>query len=315
MATTTLSDNLGIAWTGDFESLKQFVSEHLKVDGAWSSPGSDKKLFTSENVIISWRKSKGILLVSGEKAVNIVNELCKQICNGGEGKNSVGLPSNKSVDIYHDIGDLKCGQLTNSEAIQSLPDSVLHTSSVLSQFQDFMNTKKKAAFDESTETTSTNEYAKQAQCHNPEVIITPNVSDQLINVTVNNWNDEHSKKDPLADERAMELQNTGETFEQTTYKEVTASQPVLSATGEMSKNPVLNIPGGMTKKSKSDKKQSNDTEQEQHFKASEPPANKPIVTDDGFIGVERKQNKTKQLFLTGIAEKVKEYQIQSYLED
>ena len=80
-----LSDNLGRAWTGDFESLKQFVSEHLKVDGVWSSPGSDKKLFTSENVIISWRKSKGILLVSGEKAVNIVNELCKQICNGGEG--------------------------------------------------------------------------------------------------------------------------------------------------------------------------------------------------------------------------------------
>ena len=107
----------------------------------------------------------------------------------------------------------------------------------------------------------------------------------------------------------MELQNTGETSDQTSYAEVTAS------TGEMSKTAVLNIPGGMTKKSKSDKKQSNDTEQEQHFKASEPPVNKLIVIDDGFIGVERKRNKTKQLFLTGIAENVKEYQIQSYLED
>ena len=77
----------------------------------------------------------------------------------------------------------------------------------------------------------------------------------------------------------MELQNTGETSEQTTYAEVTASQPVLSASGEMSKNPVLNIPSGMTKKSKSDKKQSNDTEKEQHFKASEPPVNKLIVID------------------------------------
>ena len=45
----------------------------------------------------------------------------------------------------------------------------------------------------------------------------------------------------------MELQNTGETSEQTSYAEVTASQAVLSATGEMSKNAVLNIPGGMTK--------------------------------------------------------------------
>ena len=113
----------------------------------------------------------------------------------------------------------------------------------------------------------------------------------------------------------MELQNTGETSEQTGYAEVTASQAVLSATGEMSKNVVLNIPGGTTKKSKSDKKQSNDTEQEQHFKAIEPPVNKLIVIDDEFIGVERKRNKTKQLFLTGIAENVKEYQIQSYLQD
>ena len=178
MVTTMLSDNLGFAWTGDFESLKKFVSEHLKVDGGWSSPGSDKRLFASEKVIISWRKSKGILLVSGEKAVNIVNELCKQICNynGGEGKNSVGLPSNKSVDIYHDIEYLKCGQLTNSEAIQSLSDSVLHMSSVLLHIQDFMNVGKKAAFDESTETTSTNEYAKQVQSHNAEVIQIRNIT-------------------------------------------------------------------------------------------------------------------------------------------
>ena len=106
--------------------------------------------------------------------------------------------------------------MINSKAIQSLSDSVLHISSVLSQFQDFMNIGKKAAFDESTKTTSTNEYAKQAQSQKAEVIITPDVPDQSINATVNNWNDEHPKKDPIADERAMELQNTGETSEQTT---------------------------------------------------------------------------------------------------
>ena len=92
----------------------------------WSHPGSDKKLFTSENVIISWRKSKSVLVVSGEKAVNIVNGLCKQICNGREDRNSVGLPSNKSADIYHDIEDLKCGQSANGEAIRSLSDSIFH---------------------------------------------------------------------------------------------------------------------------------------------------------------------------------------------
>ena len=92
MASTLLSDNLGIAWIGDFESLRQFVSEHLKIDGVWSHSGGDKKVFTSESVIISWRKSKGILLVSGDRAVYIVNELCKQICNGGDGIRAQSLP-------------------------------------------------------------------------------------------------------------------------------------------------------------------------------------------------------------------------------
>ena len=94
-----------------------------------------------------------------------------------------------------------------------------------------------------------------------------------------------------------------------------ASHLEPSATREMTKHPVSNISGGQTKKFKSDKQQSNNTEQEQKFKASEPPFNKPLVFDDNFNGVERKRNKTNQLFLTGIAKSVKESQIQSYLED
>ena len=104
-----------------------------------------------------------------------------------------------------------------------------------------MNTGKKAVFDESTVTTSTNEYAKQAQNYDAEVINTPNLPNQSINTAVNNLNDEHPNKDPLANERTMELPNTGETSEQTTYEEVVATRPVLSATGEMTKNPVPNI--------------------------------------------------------------------------
>ena len=94
----------------------------------------------------------------------------------------------------------------------------------------------------------------------------------------------------------MELQNMGETSEPTTYAEVVASQLVPSAAPEMTKHPVPNSSGGLTK-------------------AVELPANKPVVIDDGFIGVERKRNTIKQLFLSGIAKNVKENQIQSYLED
>ena len=92
-STTMFSDYLSIAWTGDYESLKHFVS--LKIDGIWSHPGGDKKLFTSEYATISWRKSKNVILVDGERAVDIIKELCKLICNGGEGIDSHAWPSFK----------------------------------------------------------------------------------------------------------------------------------------------------------------------------------------------------------------------------
>ena len=70
-----LSDNLSSAWTSDYESLKQFVSDHLKIDGIRRIL-QEIKLFTSEHVTLSWRKSKNVLLVVGEKATDIVKELC-----------------------------------------------------------------------------------------------------------------------------------------------------------------------------------------------------------------------------------------------
>ena len=54
-------ENLCFAWSGDFESLKLFIKEDLKLDGTWSHPGGDKKLFSTENITISWRRSKSIL--------------------------------------------------------------------------------------------------------------------------------------------------------------------------------------------------------------------------------------------------------------
>jgi hypothetical protein len=35
MATTSLQKNLCLAWAGDFESLKLFLKEDLKLNGIW----------------------------------------------------------------------------------------------------------------------------------------------------------------------------------------------------------------------------------------------------------------------------------------
>jgi hypothetical protein len=40
---TSLLDNLSIAWTGYFDSLRKFTSNELKLDGNWEQPGRDKK--------------------------------------------------------------------------------------------------------------------------------------------------------------------------------------------------------------------------------------------------------------------------------
>ena len=41
-----LCNNLCIALSGDFDSLKKFISEDLKSDGNWEQPGGDKKTTT-----------------------------------------------------------------------------------------------------------------------------------------------------------------------------------------------------------------------------------------------------------------------------
>ena len=39
MEAGVLRENLCFAWSGDFESLKLFIKEDLKLDGTWSHPG------------------------------------------------------------------------------------------------------------------------------------------------------------------------------------------------------------------------------------------------------------------------------------
>ena len=44
--------NLCFAWIGDFESLKQFVREDLKLRGDWEQSGGDKKVFFMQQITL-----------------------------------------------------------------------------------------------------------------------------------------------------------------------------------------------------------------------------------------------------------------------
>ena len=53
-----LSGYLGFAWVGDFDSLKIFIKESLQVDGIWTQPGGDRKVFTADDLSILWKKKQ-----------------------------------------------------------------------------------------------------------------------------------------------------------------------------------------------------------------------------------------------------------------
>ena len=111
-----LSDKLCIAWSGTYESLKQFVSEDLQLKGTWEQPGGDRKLFSCDTSTVLWRKNKCLLSINGENATEIMRELCKRMCNYHANNSQVSasahtqLSNELSVDVHTDIKDLKLGQ-------------------------------------------------------------------------------------------------------------------------------------------------------------------------------------------------------------
>ena len=60
-----IMSNLKLSWAGDLESLKNFVSDNLKLKGAWKSTGGEKQVFTSGTISITWLSKKKFLSFNG----------------------------------------------------------------------------------------------------------------------------------------------------------------------------------------------------------------------------------------------------------
>ena len=130
--------NISLAWTGDLESLKLFVKKILNLDGVWSQPGSDRKVFTYADSSVMWRKNKGLLSFAGEKSDKVKQEVCKHLCMDNSTKPTQSVldqsdePSN---DCAEAIESLKSDQKLSNETIQSSAESVSRISTVVSQLQ------------------------------------------------------------------------------------------------------------------------------------------------------------------------------------
>lgn len=63
------------AWKGSLEGLKIFVQTDLKLQGKWTSPGGEVKLFTSKNYVIKWYgKNKRIVIVKDNKEQSLAGK-------------------------------------------------------------------------------------------------------------------------------------------------------------------------------------------------------------------------------------------------
>ena len=79
--------NLKLSWTGDLESLKTFVEGNLNLQGTWSQPGGEKKLFVAENLTNKWLKNKKFLSIEGKNVHKVVLYLIEYIGSESDQQN------------------------------------------------------------------------------------------------------------------------------------------------------------------------------------------------------------------------------------
>ena len=96
---SVINSNLKLAWTGDFTSIKCLVREHLKLDGVWTSPGGEKKVFSCDNIpTISWWQKRKLVELHGANASTIRQKLFATLSDGNVMKDSDVMPTQLKTD-------------------------------------------------------------------------------------------------------------------------------------------------------------------------------------------------------------------------
>ena len=71
-----LSEKLCYDWSGDYESLQQFVKDNLNLEGVRSQTGGDRKIFTFDKSIITLDYRERVRMFYALMAIKRVR-LCK----------------------------------------------------------------------------------------------------------------------------------------------------------------------------------------------------------------------------------------------
>ena len=139
-----LTGDLSFAWTGDYDALKVFVVDDLKLNGNWEQPGGDKKVFKFNNSSIVWRKNTGFLQIEGEEVGYVMRRLCAKILSeykNTENVNNIDVSCQtvadlECVSVESEIEELKTSQAVDREIILSLSDTVAQIAGFIKQLQE-----------------------------------------------------------------------------------------------------------------------------------------------------------------------------------
>ncbi len=350
----SLSYNLCFAWHGDYDSLKNFFRDELKLDGVWEQPGGDKKIFSTADISICWRKNKNLLHIAGEKEAEykklfcskIIENVCPQATStdGSSQTEKVVLQSTKADDI----DDLRSGQELNRVAIQSLSHSVEHLAEIISQFRKEMDSNQQYLVDKKsrseineafTDPNEAEEFAIQALSNESLIKTKSDVNGDgsgLLTGPINEPSDAIESTQSLYDESLITPESSKTKMSKTVETDVETDNVNLKHKHNVN-NPIVSAE--VATSIKYDNKQVRNINQATFAEVvtSSPPFNtrnaleksptnksqnnsQPIINDpssdsaDGFIGVDRRHYRVKKFLLSGIAENVKECQIVSYLK-
>ena len=109
--------NLKLSWAGDLESLKRVVSDYIKFDGRWTSPGGEKKVCSNQDTSITWWKNKKFLLVEGNQAKRIIELFIVILTNNASfrpsdqpGNINIDLPNSDKINLVSSCS-CKCNNL------------------------------------------------------------------------------------------------------------------------------------------------------------------------------------------------------------
>lgn len=58
------------------------MSDDLQLSAVWEQPCGDRKVFKGDDIVISWRKTKGLLCFDGDKGAEITRVFCGKLYTG-----------------------------------------------------------------------------------------------------------------------------------------------------------------------------------------------------------------------------------------